>query len=130
MAIKIELKSTIIPVEIGELKFQIDVSDVNMEVLESKVSSFLKEVDVFTKDLNDGSTPIKQLEEASEELVEQFEEVYGELLGADSFKKIYEKMPCMVFMAQTFIQIMSQVKSELSYDHLLWNLHDFKKEKG
>ena len=102
MAIKIELKSTIIPVEIGELKFQIDVSDVNMDVIDEKVNAFLKEVDAFKKDLTDESAPAKKLEEA-----------LNALLGENAYAKLYEQLKRVDLIVELFDRLMIELVKNL-----------------
>jgi len=103
MAIKISLESTKIPVEIGDLKFEIDVMD-------EKYEAFIKNFNVFL-------TKMEALdEEKSEDIVmlkAMVAEVYEELLGVGSYEQIYAKMPNIIFVASALVNIVKQLTEEM-----------------
>ena len=103
MAIKINLESIKIPVEIGDLKFEIDVTD-------EKYESFIKNFNAFL-------TKMESLDEDDVEDIAQLKvavsEVYEDLLGTDSYEQIYEKMPNIAFVASVLVNIVTQLMAEM-----------------
>ena len=103
MAIKISIESIKIPVEIGDLKFEIDVTD-------EKYESFINHFNVFL-------TKIEALDEANSEemanLKVLIKEVYDELLGVGAYEKTYAVMPNMSFIASALANIVMQLVEEM-----------------
>ena len=78
MALKLTLKKSIFPVEIGEFKFEVDLSDDKTEAFEEKVTTFL--------------TGINQLAETPGEeskFAKLLQNVFDGLLGAGAYDKLY-----------------------------------------
>lgn len=78
MALKLSLKKSIFPVEIGEFKFEVDLSDDKTEAFEEKVTVFL--------------AGINQLSEAPDnetKFAELLQNVFDGLLGAGAYEKLY-----------------------------------------
>ena len=103
MAIKINLESTKIPVEIGDLKFEIDVTD-------EKYESFINNFNIFLEKMESLD------EEKSEDLVlikKMVKEVYDDLLGKDAYEQIYAKMPNTAFVSKVLATIVSQLMIEM-----------------
>jgi len=103
MAIKVNLESTKIPVEIGDLKFEIDVTDDNYEVFIDNFNIFLEKVE--------------SLDEGNSEDVVQLkifvEKIYDDLLGMGAYQQIYAKMPNISFVASTLVKIVMQLVEEM-----------------
>ena len=104
MAIKINLESTVIPVEIGDLKFQIDISD-------EQYDAFSKTFNVFLEEMRHLGA------EEEEDLVlirEKQEKVYNILLGEGAFGAIYERIPSIASTLGILNQIVVYLEEELA----------------
>jgi len=103
MAIKVNLQSTIIPVEIGHLKFEINITD-------KKYEDFVKEFNQFLSNL-------EKLDEQNAEDVDRLramiKEIYTKLLGEGSFEVVYQEMPNIALVASTFINVVTQLMQEM-----------------
>ena len=96
MTIKVNLESTLIPVEIGEMTFQIDVADDKYSAFLQKFNQFLKKAEAFDETKKEEVTKIKTA----------VKNCYNALLGESAFDNIYEQMPNLIFMIHTLKQIM------------------------
>lgn len=103
MAIKISLESTIIPVEIGDLKFEIDVTDEKYEAFTNNFNVFLKEIVTLDEESSEDIEKLKVL----------VQKLYDELLGDGSYEQIYTKMPNISFVAGTLANIVTQLAKEM-----------------
>jgi len=103
VAIKINLESTKIPVEIGDLKFEIDVTDEKYEAFINNFNIFLTKLDTLDEENTEDIAVLKTL----------VSEVYNELLGTDSYEQIYEKMPNIAFVASALVNIVTQLIEEM-----------------
>ena len=103
MAIKINLESTKIPVEIDDLKFEIDVTDKKYEGFIQKFNRFLGEIERLDEENTEDVNKIKTL----------VEEIYEELLGTNSYKLIYAKMPNIAFVSSVLINVVTQLIKEM-----------------
>ena len=104
MAIKINVESTVIPVEIGDLKFQIDVSDEHYAV-------FSKAFDVFLEDMSRLSA---EEEEDLALLREKQEKIYNTLLGEGAFESIYRLVPSIAHTTGILKQIVDHLEEEIT----------------
>jgi len=99
MAIKINLESTKIPVEIGDLKFEIDVTDEKYEAFIQNFNAFLSKMESLDEEKSEDIALLKTM----------VEEVYEELLGTGSYDQIYTKMPNIAFVASVLVNIVTQL---------------------
>ena len=81
MAIKIELQSTIIPIEIGAFKFEVDMTDEKEKAFKGKLDDFLKEAGELDEEKPEDEIKLKEM----------LTEVYDDLLGEGSFEKLYKE---------------------------------------
>jgi len=79
MALKLSLKKSIFPVEIGDFKFEVDLSDDRAKGLEEKMTAFLK-----------GINELAGAPEHEAEFAALLEGVFDELLGSGAYEKLYE----------------------------------------
>jgi len=103
MAMKINIQSTVIPVEIGDLKFEIDVTDENYERLTQIFNTFLLEME----NLNDAESEDLDL------LKEREKVVYDALLGEGAFEKIYSLSPSIAVMTGILTQLVEYLEEEM-----------------
>lgn len=92
MAIKIQTKTTQIPIELGDLTLHFDMSDKGIEKLFKAGETFEKEIAKIEKDDVDS-------------LKEMLKKVYDLFLGKGSFEKVYEVSPSIVILTNYFWQI-------------------------
>ena len=123
MAIKVNLESTVIPVEIGDLKFQIDVTDEKYESFIKNFNEFLEKIETLDEEKSEDIARLKEF----------VKEIYDELLGVGAYKKTYEKMPNISFVARTLANVVTQLVAEM--DQRLvpvtkLNLKDLNKKKS
>ena len=103
MAIKINLESVKIPVEIGDLKYEIDVTDEKYEAFIQNFNEFLMKVETLNKENSEDTVLLKTLVSG----------IYKELLGAGSYEAIYDKMPNIGFVSATLVNIVTQLTEEM-----------------
>jgi len=103
MAIKISLESVKIPVEIGDLKYEIDVTDEKYEAFIKNFNEFLTKVETLNKESSEDTILLKSM----------VSEVYEELLGKGSYEAIYAKMPNIGFVSATLVKIVTQLMQEM-----------------
>ena len=98
MAIKLNLSSTVIPVEIGEFKFEIDMTDVKEKAFQSKLDDFVHKV--------------KKLDESKSEdedaLRKMLAEAYNALLGEGAFDKLYVYTPNTGILLGVFMELVTE----------------------
>ena len=78
MALKLSLKKSIFPVEIGEFKFEVDLSDDKTKDFEEKMTTFLK-----------GIHELSELAENEERFAGLLRDIFDELLGTGAYEKLY-----------------------------------------
>ena len=105
MAIKIQTQKTEIPVEIGELNFNFDVSDDGIKQFRINATNIQKEFHSIGKSVDDE----KAIEQAKDVLGRGFEI----LLGKDSFDEIYNLHPSIMTCMNYFVQLVSGIEQEL-----------------
>ena len=98
MAIKLNLSSTVIPVEIGEFKFEIDMTDVKEKSFQSKLDDFVQKV--------------KKLDESKAEdedaLRKMLSEAYDALLGEGAFDKLYDYTSNTGILLGVFMELVGE----------------------
>ena len=103
MAIKINLQSTVIPVQLGDLKFEVDVADEKYDEIVKNFNGFLEK--------------ISELDEAKAEDVIQLKEIvketYDQLLGEGTYEQIYDKMPNISFVAGVLVNLVVELAKEM-----------------
>ena len=103
MAIKIDLESTKIPVEIGDLKFEINVADDKYEAFLQSFEKFISEA----KDIDEENI------EVNVRLKELLQKTYDELLGKGAFKKVYAKIPNISFVTGVLTNLFEHLVLEI-----------------
>jgi len=99
MAIKIDLQSTIIPINIGEFEFEIDLNDKTEKAFKGQLDDFLK-----TAEKLDEKKP-----EDEAKLKEMLTEMYDGLLGIGSFEKLYKQSSSIGILTGVFIQMVVEL---------------------
>ena len=103
MAIKINLQSTKIPVEIGDLKFEINMNDEGYE-------KFITKFRVFVDDM--ASLAEEKIEDFANIRIQQ-EKLLDEILGVGAFSAIYEKVSCTTTMTGIIAQIATEIENTI-----------------
>ena len=101
MAIKINLETTIIPVEIGNFKFEIEMTDEKEKTFQIKLNDFLEQIQVLEDTVEDEL-----------KLREMMETVYDDLLGIGTFGKLYEFAPSIGILSGVLIQLIEEIGKE------------------
>lgn len=78
MALKLSLKKSIFPVEIGEFNFEVDLSDDKAKDFEEKMTTFLN-----------GIKELKGAPASEDKFAELLKDVFDELLGVGAYEKLY-----------------------------------------
>ncbi|MCL2559274.1 MAG: hypothetical protein FWE07_02195 [Turicibacter sp.] len=99
MALKLNLKKSIFPVEIGAFTFEVDLSDDKVKDFEAKMASFLEGVEAAAAD------------EAT--FTELLGNVYDELLGDGAYKKLYDHTKRVDILAELLGDLMLALVSKL-----------------
>ena len=98
MAIKIELQSTIIPVEIGAFKFEVNMTDEKEKAFKAQLDDFLKQASELDETKLEDETKLKEL----------LKQMYDDLLGEGSFDKMYNSAPNIGILSGVFIQLVQE----------------------
>jgi len=108
MAIKIQLEELIIPVTIGELKFEVDTSDTSIKTLRKKafqMEAKIKEIEKIAETSE---------EEAEKEVELYLQDSFDALLGEGAFEKIYKQTPALKSLAKYFIKLIEGLEKEIN----------------
>src|SRR5690606_24378151 len=100
MAIKIQTEKPVIPIEIGELTFEFELTDENIHRLYQSENEFAKKRREVEGD---------DLEAAKAMLKESFDF----LLGEGTFEKIYELSPSVIILTKYFYSIVDGLYEEI-----------------
>ena len=103
MAIKINLESTKIPVEIGDLKFEIDVTDEKYETFIKNFNVFLEKMEALEEENLENLDIVKEL----------LKDVYDELLGENAYEQVYKLMPNTAFVAKVIALVVQRLMTEM-----------------
>lgn len=101
MAIKIQTKTHVIPIEIGDVKLEFDMSDENLQKLFDTEHDVMKKIDEVDK--NDFEAQKKAISE-----------IVDAMLGDGSFDKLYELSPSIFIVVEYFMQIAQGLKEEVN----------------
>lgn len=101
MTIKIQTKTHVIPIEVGDIKLSFDMSDENLDKLfdsEHEIMNTLSKVD-------------KNDFEAQKKAIKK---IIDEMLGEGSFDKLYDLTPSVFIVVEYFMQIAQGLKEEIN----------------
>ncbi|MBV6372886.1 hypothetical protein HIU98_17790 [Enterococcus casseliflavus] len=108
--VKIQVKLTQLPIEIGEHTFYVDTSEKGAEAFWKLVSGYAsKSAKITEKVEKETITPERADKQAKKEL----ERVIDQLLGDGAFEKLYELSPEYIFISEYYMEICSAVAEEL-----------------
>jgi len=113
MAIKIETKQTVIPVEIGELEFEFDLGDKNMKKVEKKAKEMEQAFKKFENLEDEENFTDEENEKNEAEAQELIRGSFDYLLGEGAFDKIYEQTPNISFLGDYFLQLVEGIDNEI-----------------
>lgn len=100
MAIKIQTEKPVIPIEIGDLNFEFEVTDENIRRFYDSYDEVKKELEKVTGD---------DFESTKQVIAKAFDYILGE--GA--FNKIYEVSPSLIIITKYFWSIVEGLEEEL-----------------
>ena len=103
MAIKLDLNTAVIPVEIGEFKFEIEMTDEKEKAFQAKLNYFVKK----GQELNEDNP------EDEEVLHSMLADMYDEMLGSGAFKKLYEHTSNTGILLGVFMELMAEYSKEV-----------------
>lgn len=99
--IKIQTKTHIIPIEIGDVKLEFDMSDENIKRLFDSENEIMKKIsEVDSNDFDAQKKAIKEIIDA--------------MLGDGSFDKLYNLSPSVFIVVEYFMQIAQGLKEEIN----------------
>lgn len=108
--VKIQVKRTQLPIEIGEHTFYIDTSEKGAEAFWKLVTDYAtKSAKITEKAEKEMIKP----ETADRQAREALEKVINDLLGPSAFEKLYELSPDYTFISEYYMEICSAVGEEL-----------------
>ena len=102
MALKLNLKRSIFPVEIGDFKFEVDLSDDKAKDFEAKMTAFLAELN----ELSDTS-------ENEDKIVTLLKDVFNELLGEGAYDQLYDYTKRVDLLAELLEELILSLVSKL-----------------
>ncbi|MBE6173676.1 MAG: hypothetical protein E7153_12685 [Enterococcus faecium] len=108
--VKIQVKKTQLPIEIGEHTFYIDTSEKGAEAFWKLVSNYATKSAKITEKLE--KEMIKP-ETADRKAHEELEKVMDQLLGDGAFNKLFKLSPDYTLISEYYMEICSAVGEEL-----------------
>jgi len=102
MAIKINLNTTVIPVEIGQHKFEINMTDEKEVAFQTKLNKFLTDI----QELNE------EKPEDTEKLTTLVADVLDSLLGVGSFDTLYKEVPNTGILLGVLMDLVTEFSKE------------------
>ena len=100
MALKLSLKKSIFPVEIGKFKFEVDLSDDKAKDFEEKMTTFLKEINDLSPENEDKFATL-------------LKNVFDELLGTGAYEKLYDYTKRVDLLAELLEELILALISKL-----------------
>jgi len=102
MAIKLSLKKSIIPVEIGDFKFEVDLSDGKTKGFEEKMLNFLKGIKEYS-----------QASDSKKELEILLKDIFDELLGIGAYEMLYNYAQRTDILAELLNELVLELVNKL-----------------
>lgn len=100
MAIKIQVEKPVIPIELGKLKFEFDITDENIERFKEGADKVQKEFEsIVGDDLDASKAALKK--------------GFDYILGEGTFDKIYDMSPSVVIVMNYFKAVTEGIGNEL-----------------
>lgn len=106
MAIKILTKKTGLPIEIGSLNFEFDLSD-------ESIKDFKKANDEMVDELKAFKDADKEDEAFIENAKQLLQRTFDAILGEGSFAKIYKETPSVIYLMDYLKQLVDGILEEL-----------------
>lgn len=106
MAIKIQTEKPVIPIELGDLTFEFNVSDESVKKFREDAAKVQKELLNIKADDDDD-------EKALETTKDVLRRGYDLILGEGSFEKVYDMSPSVVMTIKYLEQIVQGLAEEL-----------------
>ncbi|WP_062049240.1 hypothetical protein [Bacillus sp. JCM 19034] len=104
MAIKIDIQKTVIPVQIGELEYTVDVSDEAVKRVREGYRHIKEEVEAMQMGVG--------YEEDFNRTKEVLAQSFNLILGEDAFEGLYNQTPSITLLAKYLIIIVENLNNE------------------
>jgi len=118
MAIKINVRSTLIPVEIGELKYEVDITDQKYRAFSERFKYVQKELLKLVTAIEDQEKKGEEINE--DELFEKLQQLvstaYHELLGSQAFEQVYQQTPRLIEVTGYLVKLVAAIEQEMEAD--------------
>lgn len=102
MAIKLNLNTTVIPVEIGGLKFEINMTDEKEKVFQDKINDFLKQAQLMRESDSEDEEALRGMVEA----------MFDDFLEQGAFEKLYALSPNTGILLGVFMDLVAALGEE------------------
>ena len=103
MAIKLDLNTAVIPVEIGEFKFEIEMTDEKEKAFQVKLKDFVNKAKGLSEDKPEDEEVLRGM----------VAEVYDELLGEGAFEKLYAYTANTGILLGVFMDLVAEYSKEI-----------------
>ena len=101
MALKLNLKKAVFPVEIGKFKYEVDLSDVKSQAFEDKLAAFLTESkELAEKNNNAGFGAL-------------LENIFNDLLGDGAYEQLYGYTQRVDLMVELLTELITKLVGNL-----------------
>ena len=104
MAIRIQTEKPVIPIELGDLKFEFDVSDESVKKFREDATKVQKELTNIT---------VEDEDKALELTKDVLKRGYDLILGEGAFEKVYNLSPSVLITMKYLEQIVEGIAAEL-----------------
>lgn len=109
--VKIQVRETTLPIEIGEHHFSIDVSKTGIVSFKEAVRRYAEKTQAISLKIENNKLKYETGEKQIEKALEQ---VINELLGEGAFKKLFELSPNYKLISEYYVSICAVVTDELA----------------
>ena len=116
MTIKINVVKTAVPIEIGELKYEVQLDDKAFEEMTKGYFKFTEKVSQLVSSLAEKAEE-EMSEEASFKLLNDLvSKAYDDILGEGSFDEVYTQTPRIVAVSEYLGLIYKELRKEMGVD--------------
>ncbi|GAE31921.1 hypothetical protein [Halalkalibacter hemicellulosilyticus] len=106
MAIKIATQKTVIPVQIGELEFSVDVADEAVKKVKEGYLRIKEEVEAMQEQ--------EDYEEDFNRTKEVLKQSYNLILGDEAFEALYDQTPSITLLAKYLMVVVESLNDEFN----------------
>jgi len=103
MAIKLNLRTTAIPIEIGKFKFEIEMTDVKERALQVKLNDFVQKAQKSSEEKTEDEEVLRNM----------IAGMFDELLGDGAFEKLYAHTSNTGILLGVFLELVAEYSKEV-----------------